>query len=54
MLFMVHAALAWCMQVYGVDQQDANLGKAGIIIACILGAVMVLVFSFISMLILVG
>ena len=41
-------------QVYSVNQQDANLGKAGIIIACILGAVMVLAFSFISMLILLG
>ena len=42
------------IQVYGVDQSDANLGKAGIIIACILGTVMVLAFSFISMLILLG
>lgn len=41
-------------QVYSVDQEDANLGKAGIMIACILGAVMVLAFSFISMLILLG
>lgn len=42
------------MQVYTADQQDANLGKAGILIACILGAIMVLAFSFISLLILVG
>ena len=49
-----HTALHGVIQVYSVDQQDANLGKAGIIIACILGAVMVLAFSLISMLILLG
>lgn len=42
------------VQVYGADQQDANLDKAAIIISCILGAVMVLAFSFISLLVLFG
>ena len=34
------------LQVYIADQQDDNLGKAGIITACILATVMVLAFSF--------
>ena len=42
------------MQVYSGDQEDANLDKAGILIACILGAIMVLAFSLISFLILLG